>query len=291
MLIALMLGLAQPAEAKLKVVSTYPYINSLVQEVAGQDLSHKSLTSGAWDPHFIVGKPSLILKLRRADLLIINGAQIEIGWLPPLLRQARNQHIQQGQKGLLDLSDFVTKIQVVKNVSRAGGDVHPKGNPHFYLDPQNIPKISDAIVKRLCLLEPNACHNFQTRGQKFKQKWAKKQGQWAKRMAPLKGQKVVEYHRTHDYFLNHYGMNIINTLEPLPGIPPTPQHLSQIINQIKSQHIKWNIRCVYQPLGPSRLLSKRTKATLLTLPHDVGATSSIKNIFALYESILKGFGV
>ena len=138
------------AQAKLKVTSTYPYITDLVGQIAGNKVDKQTLATGDWDPHFVVAKPSLLTRLRQADLLIINGAQLEIGWLPPLLRQSGNASIQAGSTGLLDLSQFVNKIQIPQNVSRANGDVHPQGNPHFVLDPDNVPKMADAIRQKLC---------------------------------------------------------------------------------------------------------------------------------------------
>lgn len=285
--------LASPAQAsaRLNVVSSYPYISSLVSEIAGNTVKNDTLASGAWDPHFIVAKPSLILKLRKADLLIINGAQQEIGWMPPLLRQSRNAKIQAGQAGLLDLSAFVNKIQVPANVSRALGDVHPQGNPHFVLDPDNVPRMAQAVSQRLCQLDQGNCNSFRQNATRFTQRWQQAASGWEKRMAPLKGQKVVQYHRLHDYFLQHYGLNSVNTLEPLPGIPPTPQHLNTVIQQIDRENVSWNLRSVYQPLGPSKTVSDKTKARLLTLPHDVQAVPQAKDLFSLYETLLKGFGV
>jgi zinc/manganese transport system substrate-binding protein len=279
------------AQAKLNVVSSYPYISSMVNEIAGNKVNNDTLASGAWDPHFIVAKPSLILKLRKANLLIINGAQQEIGWMPPLLQQSRNNSIQSGQAGLLDLSAYVKKIQVPANVDRSLGDVHPQGNPHFALDPDNIPRIAAAVSQRLCQLDQGNCASYRQNTQRFKGRWKKAEAGWAQRMKPLKGQKVVQYHRLHDYFLTHYGLNSVNTLEPLPGIPPTPQHLNNIIQQINSEKVKWNLRCVYQPAGPSQTVSAKTQAKLLTLPHDVNAVPAAKDLFGLYEAMVQGFGV
>lgn len=279
------------AQAKLNVVSSYPYISSMVDEIAGNKVNNETLASGSWDPHFIVAKPSLILKLRKADLLIINGAQQEIGWMPPLLQQSRNIRIQSGQSGLLDLSAYVSKIQVPANVSRSLGDVHPQGNPHFALDPDNIPRIANAVSQRLCQLDQGNCASYRQNASGFNVRWKKAEAGWARRMKPLKGQKVVQYHRLHDYFLGHYGLNSVNTLEPLPGIPPTAQHLNSIIQQINSENVKWNLRCVYQPSGPSRTVSAKTQAKLLTLPHDVDAVPAAKDLFGLYEAIVHGFGV
>lgn len=291
----LVLGLGSAAQAKSKVVGAYPYIQDLVKQVAGSELGKSievnSLATGDWDPHFIVAKPSLLSKLRRADLLIINGGQLEIGWLPPLMRQANNGDIQPGQQGFLDLSDFATLIQKPQNVSRAMGDVHPQGNPHFVLDPLNVPKLSTAITQKLCQLENASCGKYKQNNSRFLKRWNSSQAQWKKRMAKLNGMKVVEYHRLHDYFFQRYGLNLVGTLEPLPGIPPTPQHLAKLSREMKKQGVKIQVRGVFHPQDPSKLVQRQTQAKVVTLPHDVAAVPEAKDIFGLYESILKRLGV
>lgn len=287
----LLLALPAPAQARLKVVGTYPYIQDLVQQIAQDKVSVSALASGDWDPHFVVAKPSLLTRLNQADLLIINGAQLEIGWLPPLLRQANNGRVQPGSGGFLDLSAVATKIQVPENVSRAMGDVHPQGNPHFVLSPLNVPRLADAIAQQLCQLDKPQCPAFQQNLKSFRSRWQQAQARWQQRMAPLKGTKVMEYHRLHDYFLAHYGLELVGTLEPLPGIPPTPGQIQSMVQQAKAAKVRWNIRGVFQPLGPSEHLSRHSPARLLTLPHDVGAVPEAKDIFALYETLLKRLGV
>ncbi len=289
--IFLVFGLSSQAEAKLKVVSSYPYISDLVNQIAGTAVDRQTLASGDWDPHFVVAKPSLIRHLRQADLLIINGAQLELGWLPPLLRQSGNAKIQAGSVGLLDLSLYALKIQVPQNVSRANGDVHPQGNPHFVLDPDNVPRLAAAIYAKLCQLDPGHCQGFKSNLARFQGRWKQATAGWKGRMAPLKGTPVIEYHRLHDYFLDHYGLAVIATLEPLAGIPPTPQHLAKVISEVKQRQVKLNLRGAYNPAAPTDFVSSKTPAASITLPHDVGAVSDAKDIFSLYESLLKRMGV
>lgn len=290
--LGLFFAMASPAMAKVKVVGAYPYIEDLVKQVAGNEVDVQSLATGQWDPHFIVAKPSLVSKLRRADLLIINGAQLEVGWLPPLLRQCNNPRIQPGNsKGFLELANYITKIQVPQNVSRALGDVHPQGNPHFVLNPDNVPKMSDAITQKLCQVDSAHCSHFQQNNAKFKQRWSQSSRHWSQRMGKLKGTRVVEYHRLFDYFLEHYGLNMVDTLEPLPGIPPTPQHLAKILSEVKGQNVTLNIRGAYNPEEPSKFVSSHTNAKMVTLPHDVGAVSGANDIFGIFETILKRLGV
>lgn len=288
--LGLFLLLSGPAFAKLQVVSAYPYIQDLVRQVGQDKVDVQTLATGDWDPHFIVPKPSLLLKLRQANLLIINGAQLEVGWLPPLIAQAGNANLQPGRVGFLELATRVAMIQKPQSISRALGDVHPQGNPHFVLDPNNMPKMSDAIAQKLCQLDAPSCPSFQQNNTRFKQRWQQASAGWAKRMARFKGSKVVEYHRLHDYFFYRYGIGVIGTLEPLPGIPPTPQHLASLIQQIQAQHIGLNIRGIYNPGDPSNFVSQRSSARLVTLPHDVGAVPEARDVFSLFESLIKRLG-
>ena len=287
--LALLIG--SPAFAKLKVVGAYPYIQDLVRQVAHDKVDVQTLATGEWDPHFVVAKPSLLTRLRGADLLIINGAQLEIGWLPPLLRQAGNANIQPGKPGFLELTTQLPLIQKPQSVSRAMGDVHPQGNPHIVLDPNNIPKLSDAITRKLCQLDAASCKSYQQNNTGFKQRWQQSSAGWAKRMARYKGVKVVEYHKLFDYFFSRYGLKLVGNLEPLPGIPPTPQHLAQLIKTIKDQGVTLNLRGVYNPSDPSEFVSSHSPARLVTLPHDVGAVPEAKDLFLMYEALLKRLGV
>lgn len=288
--LAAALTLGAPAFAKLQVVGAYPYIQDLVQQIGQDKVDVQTLASGDWDPHFIVPKPSLLTKLRAANLLIINGAQLEIGWLPPLLSQAGNASIQPGRAGFLELATRVALIQKPQSTSRALGDVHPQGNPHFLLNPDNMPRMADAVTQKLCQLDGADCQVFQQRNAGFKTRWAAASAGWAKRMARFKGSKVVEYHRLHDYFFSRYGIGVIGTLEPLPGIPPTPQHLSEILAQMKEQKVGVNVRGVYNPADPSNFVSQHSGARLVSLPHDVGAVPEARDVFSLFEALLKRFG-
>lgn len=278
---------ALPAFSKVEVVTSYPYIQDIAEKIGQDKINASTLGSGNWDPHFVVPKPSLIARTRKADLLIINGAQLEIGWLPPIIQQANNPDIQPGYKGFLDLSNFVNLIQVPTNISRGQGDVHPSGNPHFHLDPHNIPLISDAITNKLCQLDSSACNFYQKNNQDFKQKWDTKLKVWDKKLSALKGINVIEYHRVYDYLFSRYGLNIVNTIEPLPGIVPTPKHLVQLINQARKSNIKYILKAVYNPKEQSVFVAEKSKIKLIVLPHDIGSVSEAKDIFSLFDEIVK----
>lgn len=284
------LFIALPAYAdNLNIVTSYPYIEDITKKIGQNKVSVSSLAKGDWDPHFVVPKPSLISKSRRADLLIINGAQLELGWLPQIIRQANNPDIQTGGKGFIDLSSYVKLIQVPTNVSRSQGDVHSMGNPHFILDPNNTPIVSKVITDKLCHLDNSNCNFYTKNNNDFINKWREKQKIWDSKMSKLRGTKVIEYHRLFDYFFNRYGLKVENTLEPLPGIPPTPKHLAFIINSVRKESIKINVRSVYNPADPSKLVSDKTEAALITLPHDVNAVKEATDIFSLFDEMVRRF--
>ncbi len=277
--------------AKIEVVTAYPYMNDLVQKIGKEKVSSMSLTGGSWDPHTIVPRPSLIGKVRNADLLIINGAQLEIGWLPPLLNQANNPEVMPGKKGFLDLSNHVQLIQVPTSVSRAQGDIHPEGNPHFSLSPTNIPKISSAIAEKLSQLDAANAQYYRSNNQTFSEQWRARLQEWDRRMEPLRGSKYIEYHRNLDYFLEHYDLIVVETIEPLPGIPPTSKHILELIKKTESEQIKLILHDVYHSKKSSRYLSRKTGIPYVIMPHDVGSVKEATEIFSLFEEILRRLGV
>jgi len=271
--------------AKIKVATTYPYIADITQKIAKDKANVISLANGNLDPHFITPKPSLIVKLRDADLLIINGAHLEIGWLPPLIRQANNPKINPNTNGFLDLSNFVELIQKPENVSRAGGDVHPEGNPHFHLNPNNIPIIADAITQRLCEIDNGNCGFYKQNLNDFKKQFSEKKKIWDEKMKSLKGSKVYEYHRLYDYFLTNYQIIVAGTLEPLPGIPPTSKHLQNLIEN--SKDVKFILQDVYHSQDSAKFVSSKTGIPVIILPHDVGAVPEAKDIFSLFDIMVE----
>lgn len=286
LIILFILGLSFIVNAKPKVVTTYPYIESIVKEIAKDKVNVNSLSNGKWDPHFVPAKPSLVVKFRDADLLIINGGGLEIGWLPPLLRKANNGKILPGTKGFLDLSSLFELIQKPTAVSRALGDVHPEGNPHFYLDPIKIPKMADAITERLCSIDADNCQFYMENLKRFKQKWKEKLSLWNQKMKKLKNTNVFEYHRIFDYFFLRYGINIAGTLEPLPGIPPTTSHLLELINIAKTKKILFIAYAIYNPKDPVEFLHKKTGVKAILLPTDVNSLPEVKDIYSLFDAIV-----
>jgi zinc/manganese transport system substrate-binding protein len=271
----------------LHVVAAYPYIGDLVEKIGGSNVRVFSLARGDYNPHVIIPRPSFIAHIRGADLLIISGAQLEIGWMPPLLRQANNPAVQTGEPGFMDLSQYVTLIDVPTSVSREQGDVHPEGNPHFYLDPENILPIAKAIKDKLIQLDSRNASYYESRYREFSDLWGKKLVEWTQKMAPLRNTRVVEYHKNYDYFLRRYKLQIAGTVEPLPGIPPTSKHIEHLEAVLTAAPARFILQDVYNPDDASRHLAEKLNMKLVVLPHDVGSVKETNSIFSLFDELVR----
>jgi zinc/manganese transport system substrate-binding protein len=271
----------------LHVVAAYPYIGDLVEKIGGSNVEVFSLARGDYNPHVIIPRPSFIARIRGADLLIINGAQLEIGWMPPLLRQANNPAVQTGEPGFLDLSQYVTLIDVPTSVSRELGDVHPEGNPHFYLDPENILPIARAIKDKLVQLDFRNALYYEGRYREFSELWGKRLVEWTQKMTPLMNTRVVEYHKIYDYFLRRYKLQIAGTVEPLPGIPPTSKHIEHLEALLTAAPVRLILQDVYNPDDASRHLAEKLNMKLVVLPHDVGSVKETNSIFSLFDELVR----
>lgn len=269
------------------VVTTYPYIADLVQQIGKDHLEVQALAPGNWDPHTVIPKPSMIAQLRKADLLVINGAQLEIGWLPPLLNQANNPKIQIGTKGLLDLSQSVELIEIPSSISRAQGDVHPEGNPHYYLDPERIPFLAKAIADRLGELDPFSKTFYQHNFKMWEKAWEEKIKEWKNQMAPLNNTQIIEYHKIFDYFIERYGLVLVGTVEPLPGIPTTSRHMEKLGEILTTHSVRFILHDVYHPDSASKHIAKKYGIPMIVLPHDVGAVPDIHTLEDLFDEIVR----
>ncbi|MDQ7038900.1 MAG: zinc ABC transporter substrate-binding protein [Aquificota bacterium] len=275
------------AFSEIRVVTTYRWIGDLVRNVGGDKVDVFSIGDPKIDPHFVPPKPSFIAKLRKANLLVVNGAGLEDGFLPPLLSRAGNPKIMPGSSGYLDLSDEVQLIEVPRNPSRAFGDVHPYGNPHYHLDPYNIPILAKAIKKRLCYIREDLCPIFERNLNNFLTRWDERLKVWDERMKPLRGTKVIAYHSLFNYFIRRYGLVLAGTVEPKPGIPPSPRHLGTLVE--KAEGVRFILQDVYHERKSARYLSEKTGAEVLLLPHDVGSLEGVDSIFSLFEEIVGRF--
>jgi zinc/manganese transport system substrate-binding protein len=272
------------AHAKLTVVVSYPYIGSIAQTIGADKITIETLAQAKWDPHFVSPKPSLITKMRNADLLIINGADLEIGWLPPLLEHANNNRINHFSNQL-DLSKKVTLIEVPTNLSRAGGDVHADGNPHFHLDPRNIPLLADAVTAFLSEKDPQNAPEYRKNLALFKQQWSTHLKRWDTQMDPLRGKEVVQYHPVFNYFIRAYGLKTIGTIEPLAGIPPSSSHTMKLIALMKEKKPYCIMHDVYHPTKTGEFIADKTGVKLVILPHDVGAASNTSTLVSFFDSL------
>lgn len=284
-LLTLLFALCSGLYAQLSVAVTYPYIADLTKTVGGEHVEVQLLSAGHWDPHFIVPKPSLVGKVRSADLLITNGADLEIGWLPPLLSRASNNALAQ-KNHILELSKSVRLIDVPADTSRAGGDVHAEGNPHFHLDPRNIPLLADAIETFLSTNDPTHKHEYQKNNLAFKQTWSLNLKRWESQMAPLRGKSVIQYHPVFNYFLRAYGLKSVATIEPLAGIPPSASHALKLITLINEQKPFTIMHDVYHSTKTAKFLQDKSAISITLSPHDVGAMSNVTDLTKLFDTLI-----
>jgi len=272
--------------AKMQVAVAYPYIEQLTYEIAKDRVDITLLSRGAWDPHFVVPKPSLIAGLRNADLLIVNGASLEIGWMPPLVNNANNAKIRPNAKGYLDLSQYIKLQDIPKSVNRSMGHVHEEGNPHFVLDPHNIIQLAEVVMLKLSLLDGSNKAFYQKNFKTFKAHWQKKLKVYDKKMRKCKGMMVVQYHELFNYFLRRYDIQSLDNLEPLPGISPSTKHTMELINNIPKNKVKYIIQDVYHEHKTASFIADKTDAKVIELPHDVGALKSVKTLDDFYDTLV-----
>lgn len=273
------------AEARLYILTSYPYLTEITKQIVKDKDEVSSLSIGSMDPHFVVPKPSLIAKARQADLVVANGADLEVGWLPQIIKQANNPKL--NNKGYLEVSEYVQLIEVPKELSRHHGDVHPYGNPHFHLDPHNIPIIAEAITKRLCEISQQDCSYYRDNLKEFISRWKEALQRWDKIGMSLKGKKVVQSHSLYNYLIRRYGLQLIGNIEPLPGIPPSSRHLEVLVNVLNQQKADLIIQDVYHSDRSAKMLSDKTKVPVVIIPHDVGATKEAKDLYSLFDTIFE----
>jgi ABC-type Zn uptake system ZnuABC Zn-binding protein ZnuA len=272
------------AAEKLKVVTSTEDLASLTREVGGDRVDVTSIGKGYQDPHFIEPKPSFLLLLRKAELLEVVGLELEIGWLPPLLDQSRNNNIRPGATGYLDVSQGVEILDRPSvAVNRSMGDVHPLGNPHYWLDPANAVRIAIQIRNRLVLLRPNDAAYFDQRLNSFKVRINDANKRWMAMMAPYRGAKIVTYHNSWPNFAKHFGLNVVDHVEPKPGIPPSPSHTLQLINLIKDQKIKAIVMEPYFDRKTPDFIAEKTGAKVVVLYPSVGGKPGLDDYFKLFD--------
>jgi zinc/manganese transport system substrate-binding protein len=275
---------AAPAGATVNVVATTEDLADLTRQVGGDRVRVEAIARGYQDPHFVEAKPSFILKLAKADLLVAVGRELEIGWLPPLVQQSRNSRIQPGAEGYLDASLNVRILEIpTGQITRAMGDVHPLGNPHYWLDPGNGRRVAKAIADKLSRMAPADASYFASRYSDFDKRLAEAEKRWDAQMAPYRGLKVVTYHRSWPNFVDRFGLDVIGYVEPRPGIPPSPGHTLDLIAEMKRLGVKILIVEPYFDLKTPNSIARETGARVLVLPPSVGGDKDIADYITLFD--------
>jgi len=281
---ALMMPAAASAQSKLTVVATTEDLASLAREVGGDHVNVEAIARGYQDPHFVEAKPSFILKLQKADLLIVVGRELEIGWLPPLIQQSRNAKVQVGANGYLDASQNVKILDIpTGQITRAMGDVHPLGNPHYWMDPENGRLIAREVADKLTQFRPGDRAYFEQRLADFNRRLTEAESRWYADMAPYKGTKVVTYHRSFPNFAERFGLEIVGYVEPRPGIPPSPAHTLDLIQEMKRLNIKLVLVEPYFDLKTPEAIGRATGAQVLVMPPSVGGVKEATDYLALFD--------
>jgi len=285
---AVLAALPRLASATPNVVTTTEDLASLVREVGGDKVKVEAIARGYQDPHFVEAKPSFILKLHAADLLVVVGRELEIGWLPPLITQSRNSKIQPGAEGYFDASSTAHILEIPTGpVSRAMGDVHPLGNPHYWLDPGNGRRIAQAIQEKLARLSPPDAPYFAARYADFDSRLREAEKRWDAAMAPYKGTKIVTYHRSWPNFCERFSLEVIGYVEPRPGIPPSPSHTIELIQEMKRQQVKVLLVEPYFDSKTPESIGRETGAKVLVLPPSVGGEKEITTYIGLFDYDIK----
>ena len=284
LVIVCFLAWASPATAKMNVVTTLPWIGSLVSEIGGDRVRVTNLVKPNQDPHYVEAKPSMILEVRRADLLMFNGLELEIGYLPILVESSRNPIIQPGTSGYFDCSQFVEVIERPAVVNRSMGDVHPLGNPHYQLSLRNIYRLTEGMTELLATLDPGNASFFRANLAVWQEKFKEKEKQW--REYNLNGKKFIAYHKFFEYLANEFGFEIIGYIESKPGIPPSAGWVEKIIELAKRMKPDAILTTSYYGTREVAFLSQKSGVKYIMVPHEVGATPACKDWFSLMDQVL-----
>jgi len=277
---------ALPAHADLRVFATVPEWAALAREIGGDKVQVYAATTAFQDPHRIEAKPSLLAQARQANLVVAAGADLEIGWLPLVLRDSGNAAIQPSQPGYFEASAWVNRLEVPTVLDRAHGDVHAAGNPHVHLDPRNVLKVGEALTARMAELDPAQAATYRSGFKTFAGKWQVAMARWEKEVAPLRGIGVLVHHRSFVYLENWLGMRELGALEPKPGIEPSSGHLTSLLARQQTTPAKMVLRAAYQQDGPSLWIAGKAGIPAVLLPYTVGGTPEAKDLFGLFDDTL-----
>jgi ABC-type metal ion transport system, periplasmic component/surface adhesin len=289
-LLVLLAGLSSFTYAKdaINVLTTTEDLKSITETIGGDKVRVDSLAKGYQDPHFVDAKPSFMMKAKNADLFIVVGLELEIGYEELIINGSRNLKIRIGQPGYLDVSEGVGLLELptTTKIDRSMGDVHPMGNPHYWLDPENVKIVAYNIANRLSELSPEHTQYFQGNLAAFDKKIDEKMAEWNKKMEPFKGKKIAIYHRSWPYFVNRFGLTVACELEPKPGIPPSPTHLKEVIDIMKRDKVNVILMEVFYDEKPAQFVAGQTGAKVIVVPNSVGGTKEANDYFGLIDTIV-----
>jgi zinc/manganese transport system substrate-binding protein len=274
------------AHAELDIFACEPEWAALATEIGGELVETESATTARQDPHYIQARPSLIADVRRADLVVCSGAQLEIGWLPMLLRKANNRDVMPGNPGYFEASLYVQRLGATSGVDRAQGDIHPQGNPHVQTNPHNVVLIGRALAETMAELDPENAEAYRRGYADFRTRFTAAIAEWEERAAPLEGLRVITHHKSWVYLEDWLGLEEVANLEPVPGLPPTAGHLASLVSRFGERGADVIIRSPYQDDRASDWLMQRTGIPAIVLPLTVGGTEEATDLFSLYEDII-----
>lgn len=274
------------AHAEIRILTCETEWASLAKELGGDMVDAESATTPFQDVHYIEARPSLIARMRRADLVICTGADLEVGWLPLLLRQAGNARVQPGQMGFLAASDSVDLLEKPATVDRSQGDIHPYGNPHLQLDPRNIGVVAESVAARLIAIDPASADYYRERLRDFSSRWQAALDRWTKAIAPVTGMEIVVHHRSWVYLANWAGLVEVAALEPKPGLPPSAANLAELLDVVGARNVRLIIRSTYKDAQASEWLANRTGLPYVVMPHTVGSVPEATDLFTMFDYIV-----
>lgn len=277
---------AVPSQAALRIVTTTQDPAAIARAIGGERVEVRALAKGFQDPHFLDAKPTYMVELNRADLVIAIGLELEVGYLPSLIAGAHNEKVRMGERGFLDLSTLVTPLEAITAADRAQGDIHPGGNPHYWLDPENGRLMARGIAARLAQLDPAGSDAYAKNLSAFEQTLTEKESLWAKAMAPLAGQPVITFHRSWSYFARRYQLEVVGFVEPKPGIPPSPQHTLELMKLAAAKGVKLTLMENFYDVRPAKLIESKTAAKVAVVPNSVQGVDEAKTYFDLFDVIV-----
>ena len=284
--VLLSVSVSTPALGALNIFACVPEWASLASELGGDKVSVYQASSPLQDPHRIEARPSLVAQMRRADLVICTGAELETGWLPVLMQTAGNRNVQPGTPGYIAAADYVDRLEIPTQFDRAAGDIHPGGNPHVQLDPRNIARIAAVVSDRLAKIDPANAAFYAARGADFQTRWKAAMSRWEVDAQPLKGMRVVPYHKDSVYLINWLGMVEVMDIEPKPGIPPSAGYLAELVQRIQRDGADAITHSMYTDPKEPRWLAEHTHVPLVDLPYTVGGTPGASDLFGLFDDII-----